>query len=468
MGLFKSIKHALGHTVVLDADEKEKLIIKPPLKKDELKLNTEMHIDDGYDLVLSHLDNICDCLAVGKYKFNDSDTPKLYKFVKAKKTKKGLVSPKAIAADLYYINKNKVFTLPIDMPIKFKAIKDGKKIKAKLEGSFDFKVVDSLKFIKAMRMDYAVLRDDKVKAELSSYCGYYLVDILNKFSFSLAEISDCKLEVLDALKEMLAKDFLSMGLEFSNIKITKVMTNNMLAKKEEQMTDTRIDDIFKSTYGSPIDQKETSSTSEQLRQEILANNIKDDREKEASTVETGSIINLGFGGFTPPKKEETPDDVIVNSTVDEYEKASKAFTANNYKQPNNLVLLGGEEKHREPELVQTMSPPKTEPTNDIMLGRGAISPINNDNKVEIEDIEVQKSRKVELQKIKDSLADEIKRPKVIKENKHICKYCSNKLSPKDAFCSKCGKSTSGKVYCKACGEENSDSNIVCKVCGSKL
>ncbi len=453
MGLFSSIKNAFGQTIVLDANKKTSLVVRQPLKNDMLKLNAEIDVEDGFDAMLCHYDSVCDCLSSGKYKFNDINMPRLSKFVKPRKTKKGMVSPKSIPADIYYVNKSLLEGLTFKTFNKFKAMHNSKVVKIKVLGSFDLRVVDSSKFVTAMLMDYAVLKDDKVKRELGDYVAYAIIDISNKLLFSVDEFNTNGENLINKLTELINKKLVSIGVEVNNIKITKVLMPRSVAVADGGVatTDPRIDDIFNTAYGSPIppDDNKSVESKVEVRQKVLA----------GMAEETPSVINLGYAGSVPISSTPRP------TAEEEYERATEDFAKlNNETKSSTLVFI--DEKSEKVQTLEPTAPQKQE--SDIMLGRSTIPAIDAFKQPEIEDPFVQRQRKKDIEHLKESIEDKIERPKVMKASKNICKYCSNKLSPKDAFCPKCGKSTKNIKYCKACGEENDDSSLICKICGSKM
>lgn len=501
MGLFSAIKNAFGGAIVLDRDKKNDLVIRQPLKNNELKLNSELDVEEGFDVVLCHMDSVCDCLGTGKYKFNDINTPRLYKFVKPRKTSKGLVSPKAIQADIYYVNKANINNLKYLTHRRFKAMHSSKNVKIKIEGTFDVKIADSRKFISTMLDDYATLKDDKVKLELGDYVSYSILKVVEKNMFNLDEFKSNSEALINILNEGVSKDLAKMGVEVSNIKVTDVIAPRLAPNKIElsEKKDNRLDDIFSATYGSPLDGAKLDGQ-EAKRQEVLAGNMK----------ENDAVINLGydsnggalgsagasgnFGGnaFTSSISPNQRINDEQAKTDAEYKKMTESL-ANLNKKSNDLVFISGpngveavdkkEAQAQEPPVQKhAFSPGVTpdfssldnriqnapqKPESDIMLGRTTIHDLHSFGSANIEDDYVQRQRRRDIKNIKESIAEPIDRPKVMKA-KNICKYCSNKLNPKDEFCPKCGKSTRGIKYCKACGEENDENATVCKMCGSKL
>lgn len=488
MGLFSKIKKVIGKTIVLDSDKKDSLITRQQLKNGELKLDSELDVDEGFDVVLCQMDKVCDCLGAGKYRFNDINTPRLYKCVKPKKTAKGYVTPKAIPADVYYVNKTLLSGLTFRTHRKFRAIYESKKVKINIEGTFEAKVVDSRKFVETLLNDYATLENEKVKLELADYVSYSVLNIVEKDVFNVEELKNNSEGILNALNQGVQKELLKIGVEISNIKITGVLAPRFVASKKqlEEKKDDRLENIFNEAYGDPISNAKEKCIENELKQKVL---VGDGGNKE-------NVINLGYGGQgasvaintnkTTFNAYTSGNESSQDDTDAEYKKMTQSL-ARLDKKDNDLVFIGGADgivpTPREPEERKHVFSPGVVPDfstktanvkpnegqeSDIMLGRTAIHNVGEFEKAEIADDFIQRQRKIEINRIKESIQDNIDKPKVIKASKNVCKYCSNKLNANDLFCPKCGKSTKGIKYCKSCGEENEDNATVCKMCGSKF
>jgi len=468
MGLFGAIKNKLTDTITLN-DSQKGLLTRYKLKNDSLKINQEVVVNEDFEAVTCYYDQVCDVLTPGKYKFNDVHMPKLYKNVKAKKTKKGFVPPKSLPADLYYISKTMFGGLTFKTPYRFKMRNGAKLIKVKVAGEFNITVVDSYKFLNSMLMDYSTINADQAKKEIGAYVAYAILKYSQKNIHSANEFSGNDATLIEQLSQVIEKELKSIGLTMSDFKITEIIppvdAENIEPVKK---TDKTLDDIFNTIYNG--EKKAEEETEKKETSEVFVGQKTNSGEAQMSTA---SVINLGFGpsglsATTQPKTEER------NSTVDEYEKASKSFNDDLMaKRQQNLVFLNGRGEQKPQATDQKKEETKKE---DIMLGRNTIGTIDALGKVDIADDFVQANRKVELEALKKSLEEpekEIKRQKVLKEGQEAkvektCRSCGAKYTIKDKFCPKCGKSTLSVRYCKACGEPNDDTALLCKTCGSRL
>ncbi len=493
MGLFGLFKGKSRKGVFIDEGQRA-IVIKHPLKNDVLKIDTELEVKEGYDLVACYYNSVCDCLPSGSYHFTEPSMPKLFKHIKYKKTKKGKVPLKYVTADIYFVSKE-VCPGVTFQSAKFKSLHACKKVKIKLAGTFDVKVTNPHKFVAAMLMDYSTFDEAKAKKEISAYVGYAIAGLADKAIYSVEEFNQRSEALMTKLNEVVEKELKTLGLQISNLQITEVILPKNLTVGENaiEKNDNRLDDIFTTVYGSPI-----SNVSEQKAESenpVLAGGIKLETAKAGDNSTSGGVINLGFGGSQEPgnniisvnnfgKGPEVKQPITEerNSTLDEYEKATKSFNEDfAQRKQQNLVFIDETEK------VQTPEPPQEKKENDLMLGRTAVGTIGPLGKIDIADDFVQKNRKIELNALKESIEpkQEIKRPKVAKapaikpEAKKVgantissgdkkCKSCGTVVDPNVKFCSKCGKSTLSVRYCKACGEKNNDDAIVCAFCGSRL
>lgn len=462
MGLFGAIKNKLTDAISLDASQKG-LVVRQKLKNDSLKINQEVLVDEDFEAITCHYDFVCDVLTAGKYKFNDVHMPKLYKHVKAIKTKKGFATPKSLPADIYYVSKSMFGGLAFKTPFKLKAKHGDKIVKVKVSGEFNVTVVDSCKFLSAMLMDYSTINSEQAKKEIGAYVAYAILDHTQKNLYSINEFNDNSESLLSKLNEVVEKELKSIGLTISDLKITELIPPVGAEKLDPvKKKDNMLDDLFASIHGN---NKEISDDTKKT--EVL---ISTNGEAKAATA---SVINLGFGGSAGGStfgNSEKPEE--RNSTVDEYEKVSKAFNEDlATKRQQNLVFLNGEKK--ELPHIPTEEENKKE---EIMLGRSSIGTVDSLGKVDIADDFVQKNRRIELEALKKSIEEpekEMGRPKLLKPGKEAtvektCKSCGAKYTIKDKFCPKCGKSTLNVRYCKACGDQNDNDALLCKTCGSRL
>ncbi len=464
MGLFGAIKNKLMDTITLDESQKG-LVVRYRLKNDNLKINQEVVVEEGFEVITCYYDNVCDALTAGKYKFNDVHMPKLYKNVKAKKTKKGYATPKSIPADVYFVNKAPFAGVSFKTPFKLKAKYEDKIVKVKVAGEFCVTVADSHKFMTAMLMDYSIINSEQAKKEIGAYVAYAILGHTKKNIYTIEEFNNNSDSLLTKLNEVVEKELKSIGLTITDLKITELIppvgVENLEPVKKKDKT---LDDIFNTVYGENKGEKAEGDDKTEV---FVASGGE-------AQMTNSNVINLGFGGFSGGVNTEnnTQNKEERNTTLDEYEKASKSFNEDlAAKRQQNLVFLNGEKK--ELPHIPTESEQKKE---DIMLGRGAIGTVEALGPVDIADDFVQKNRRIELEALKKSLEEpekEIKRPKVMKPGKEAtvektCKSCGAKYTIKDKFCPKCGKSTLNVRYCKACGDQNENDALLCKTCGSRL
>ena len=473
MGLFGKLNTKSSGAIALDESQQGQFLFRYPLKNNELKVDQIIKVSDGYHFVACYYNKVCDCLLTGDYKFNSAYMPLLFKNLKPKKTKKGLKTPKSLFADVYYFDCKNGYKIEYKTPFKIKSLHKGKPIKIRLEGSFKISLDDCKTFLKAMLMDYGCIDEKKAFLEIADMIAYAMCDLSNRNVFTIEEYNADNEEILKKYTELAEKELLAIGLHIAEFKITNVVLPKGVDTSTFGVTKKKVelDDIYKYL-------EEGKEKPEEQKQEVFVN-----VEKESSAEATApNVINLGFGGGVTTTNTNTEQ--TTNSTVDEYEKATKAFNEDfATKRQQNLVFLANQGKEQQPAPPAPEQQPvahtpeqKTE-KSDIMLGRGAIGTIDALGPVEIADDFVQKNRKVELEELKKIVAapaEEItKRPKVLKEGQEAkvekrCKGCGATYTIKDKFCPKCGKSTLSVRYCKACGEANDDSALLCKMCGSRM
>ncbi len=466
MGLFGKLNTKSSGAIALDESQQGQFLFRYPLKNNEIKVDQIIKVGDGYHVAACYYNKVCDCLLTGDYKFNSAYMPNLFKYLKPKKTKKGLKTPKSLFADIYYFDSRNKYKIEYKTPFKIRSLHKGKPIKIRLEGSFEISLDDCKAFLKAIFMDYGCIDEKKAFLEIADMIAYAMCDLSNRNVFTIEEYNSNNEEILKKYAELAEKELLAIGLHIAEFKITNVVlpkgvdTSSYGTMKKSS----ELEDIYK--YAA----EENQEQKQEQKQEVFVNV---EKESSAEATSAPSIINLGFGGGIVSANSNT--EPTTNSTVDEYEKATKAFNEDlNAKRQQNLVFLTNQGKEQQP---APPTPEQKPEKRDIMLGRNTIGTVDVLGPVEIADDFVQKNRKVELEQLKKIVsepAEEIaKRPKVLKEGQEAkvekrCKGCGATYTIKDKFCPKCGKSTLSVRYCKACGEANDDSALLCKMCGSRM
>lgn len=463
MGLFGAIKNKFTDSIYL-SDSQKGLVVRQRLKRDSLRINQEVVVNEGFEVVTCHFDYVCDLLPVGKYKFNDVHMPKLYKHVKAKKTKKGFTPPKALPADIYYISKTLFGGLTFKTPYKLKAKCGDKIIKAKVKGTFNITVANSHKFLSTMLMDYSTINSEQAKREIGAYVSYAILKHTQKNLYTIEEFNNNSDSLMSKLNEIVEKELKSIGLAVSDLKITELIPPVGVEKIETvNKKDKSIEEMLASICGSAKPEKQIKEDAS----EVFVTSTGETQQAKSN------VINLGFGGFSTNGNTTNANTKQEGnaSTLDEYEKASKSFNENlAAAKQQKLVFLNGERKEL-PHIPSVDSSKK----DDIMLGREPIKTVETLGKIDIADPFVQKNRRIELEALKKSIEtpEDFGRPKVLKPGKEAtiektCKSCGAKYNIKDKFCPKCGKSTLNIRYCRACGDQNENDALLCKTCGSRL
>ena len=465
MGFFSKL---FKKTVSLDQNSKDELVEMCVLKNNELKLNSELMVEDGYFCVIMHFDTMCDVLSSGKYKVNDVDTPRLYKFARTIKTKKGTINPKSVIADVYFVNMHKLQNNTFKSPYKIISYQGDKRVKVKIKGTFSVKVEDAKKLMASLLNDYAVLNKKVAIKEITAILSYAICDILNDKKTKLKDLQQKDPSLLVELGDKANKALAHLGVVFDDINITEV--------------------ILPKNYVEPVEHSEEikfeEKEKEQIKEKIPVMVSANGGEQEAKA-NTDNVINLGYSG-TSPTYSPSP------SSQEIYEQYSKQFDiqneqikplqntphllGNNHQEENNSKYSNFNEKTNPDNLTQQINLLGKQSDKEKTLSIDEYIERGKEIESIKEYINSDSANQSEKQKLKNNTQKrqekvDIKQQenKNYKENDYkTCRSCGQRVGVDAKFCSNCGCSTSNEIVCKACGAKNIGEAKFCKICGSKL
>ncbi len=461
--MFGLLKKLFSKPITTDESDSNELVDMCYLKNNELKLNSELMVENNYYCIIMHYDDMCDILASGKYKANDRDLPRLMRYAKTIKTKKGPIAPKSVPADIYFVNMNPIKDNCFKSPYKVVLLDGDKKVKTRVYGSYTIKADSPTKLIAALKSDYDCIRKGVAIKELSAIIGYIIGEIAYKEKLKLKDLQEPTQDIIDLLTERLNKKLDQYGCILSDLKISKVVLPKNYVEKQFEIEDAK----------PKTKQKHIPEEIEEEPVPVMA------RGEQEATVNTDNVINLGYGDMQPePATKQSAQEI--------YEAYSKQFASNNVTTTSDQAapnILSGVAKEPAEERVQTLEPTPPAPNDDKdvinLLGGHAIASQQEvaSRKQEINDIKSfvlgetkkEEPKTQEKQPEKPVVPQEDKpkpqeKPKTIK----TCPVCAQTMALDARFCSNCGANVSEEIICKACGTKNQGDAKFCKICGSKL
>lgn len=465
MGFFKKL---MGKSVSLDNASHEELIEMCDLKGGELKLNSDLMVEEGYYCALVHLDKICDILPSGKYKVDKINTPRLMQYAKDIKTKKGTVSPKAVIADVYFINISKLENNLFKCPYKITVQDFDVRVKVKVSGTFSIKIEDVKKALAALLNDYAYLKKKDAIKELSAVLGYAMYDVLLSEKFTLHSLQNISEDTMQNIIQKVNKKTKAYGVTYSDIKITNIDLPDNYQESSVLIEETEFD--------KPQPKQEPEKQGVKEKEPVL---VATNGDKEAS-VNTDSVINLGYGGPTPQPTHS-------NASAQElYESYTKKFESNqqNYSPLSSAPnILGSSQTGILQNRNESAASTSGEELNLLGTNKSIVTPQPNlsvneyiergkmidDLKEFVGEPKTRKPFVVEDDHYYEFMPDEIYEVPMPNEVRYkTCMTCGQRVGMDARFCSSCGSSVGDVIICKACGTKNQGDARFCKICGSKL
>lgn len=474
MGLFTKFKMLFNKSITLLPHQRNDVVSFVKLKKNMIKIGTELLVGDDYNLVSVYFNKVCDVLGPGEYKADEVSLPKLFRHSKAYFSKKGLFTPKMVTTDLYYVC-TRAFTHYVFMTNdRIIAHHKEKKVKLKLEGTFTMKITNAEKLMEALCNDYAVIRNKQAVKDITSTIASKISKVLNSKQFSLTDYLSSKEKIAEILNEEInlyiekyglsAKDFF-----INNVILPKKVAAQSLLDKQQVVSENNIDIVkiveerlnniekdlnmayVESANGSTVKQAKESSDDVGLNKDLnLEKDIKDD------------IFIIDDNTQIKTKKSTTQS---FNESID---AASSTQSWQGTNQNDFTTFSFSSQSQPEPIIIEEIKPAEPPaPISEAELSDDFIDGV------------IEKIEKRKKQKKRDRLAEILNQADItfgqekssailnIKPTKK-CSSCKAELQADAKFCSKCGASTEGLKTCPCCGAKNFPTASACCVCKSLL
>jgi hypothetical protein len=459
MSWFFGFKNIFIKKISLPQNKSGDLVFRFKLKNDLLKLGTQAEILEGFNLVTTHYNHVCDVIPQGDVELSGATMPELLKFNKKQVTSKGEFIPTSLTADVYFVSTAERSNYPFKTPNYIETTGEQGKVKIRLEGTFSLQVVNTRRFMQAFLDSYAIVKDKDVVRDLSYHIGKLVEQSFGKNDFVLSDYLGRRQKILDIIIENIHQFEIDNGL-----KITKIFISNVIVPKR-----------YKMSKGFLQDSKQADFNSEDLFKlvENRLNNLQDDMmtvatdksgsqtvyEKNASAKNTSSPNQNdtfaerpnAFGATTEPF-----DDTVYSSNFDqqapkiiiEEDSSSKNVSQNTSATKNEKDAVDSPNSNfAENSFSQSASvsaqPPKKETAKQSTSPAGFENNQNKANSSSVEDKNQSKEDKPNFEE--DDKAKQ-------------SQDCATQSSAKE----------SKLITCPCCGAKNIEGVQYCCVCKSKL
>ena len=506
MKFIETLKSLFNKNISILSFQREDLVSFVKLKNNSIKINASVEVEEGYNFIIVYYNKVCDILQAGNHKFNEDTIPKLYRFSKTPFGLKALTT-RSIDCDAYYVNLkmfNNNHFKTIDRVIAFS---DKQKIKVKLDGTFSMQVCDTLKFMKALCNDYAVIRNKKTIREICSTVGYEVSKALNGKNFSVDDYIFNRDKITATIEELVNNHTNTFGIQVSGFKIGQVIIN------KKYLNDVQLDAIekeesLKQNIETMSEQSEDNIESSQKELGVIYAGCGEEKQASAKGENSTSISSEGKESGIVAKDSKSLEN---NKLTKDFEKqleesANKILENTNFKKEEDIIIketINTKPKNAE-STIDSVSIRRQYVGTSYYGGKSAISnSINNpygngskdyykqpepkiigeenfsEDSISLNQTTEEKSNKSIhiVKKVKQDIKDKKDLNKEIANGKHDivnkpkkrCSVCGENIEEDNAkFCEKCGNKINNYKKCACCGAKNLGDAKSCCVCKSVL
>ncbi len=466
MGFFSFFSNLIKKKAIsLPEKYKGDIVYFVPLKNNSIELGTNVQIEHGYNLVVCYHNKVLDILRddEGEVKLEDVTVPRLFREHHHMLVKKGIVTPKTLPADIYFV-KIDGHNLSFKTHEKFLCKTPNGKMRIRLLGNFDFCIKDMRKFMGVFSSEFAVLRNKTLGREISILVADEVSKILDKAELSFDIYTTCKEKVQDLVLSKLSKLCVSLGIDITAIRIDDLI----IPKKEKTLHDLALKRGQEDVFLTHVEQELNSAQKPQEKVFVTVSNSEIILGKENSLQGNDTFSNNSATNSSANiEKVNNYSNFNTQSGENSFSsgKSDKnSFGSENYSNFNNFNSnnVGNAPENNSWNTFEPVSVQK-EPNLFKKEDEGVQALENYMTSHQKDNDNVGNGDKISVSDSKNDCYD-IKNEILTKK----CPRCGENIDQNSNFCKKCGSQVSGFVVCPCCGAKNTDESEICMVCKSKL
>lgn len=456
MGIFSFFSNLIKKKAIsLPEKYKGDIVYFVPLKNNSIELGTKVQIEHGYNLVVAYHNKVLDILRddEGEVKLEDITVPRLFREHHHMLAKKGIVTPKTLPADIYFV-KLDGHNLSFKTHEKFLCKTPNGKMKIRLLGNFDFCIKDMRKFMGVFCSEFAVVRNKTLGREISILVADEVSKILDKAELSFDIYTTCKEKVQDLILSKLSKLCVSLGIDITAIRIDDLI----IPKKEKKLHDLVLKRGQEDEFLTHVEQELNSAQKPQEKVFVTASNNEIILGKEeanmGSALSNGSSFSNAVQGESSVNFNSQNDSNLFLGGDNKNNFGSDNSTYNNFNSNNAGKVLENENWNGFEQTSQQKEPNLFE---------------NDDESVQaIENYMAKHGKSDKETEIGDNKKNSLTNDNKVDNSTMKCPRCGENIDGNSNFCKKCGSQIGGLVVCPCCGAKNSAGSESCMVCKSKL
>ncbi len=231
MGLFSFVKSQLLKNIEWTDDSKNTIVYKYPMDGRQIMMGSKLTVRESQKAVFVNKGKLADVFEPGLHTLTTSNLPYLTKLLN---WAHGFNSP--FYSDVYYVNTKQFTNIKwgTSNPITMRD-KDFGTIRIKSYGTYAFRVVDPVVFLKELFGTNSTFKTEDITSYLKSMLVASISDTIAESKISALDLTCNLLEFNKVAQGMVNEHFAKLGLELTNL----VIENISFPEEVEKAIDTR-------------------------------------------------------------------------------------------------------------------------------------------------------------------------------------------------------------------------------------
>lgn len=222
MGLISKIKKLFSNKIdATDVSDNELISL---VSNQAIKFGKKLEVPQNFVAVFVAKGKVADVFNEGSYRLEVGCIPILTRILKLTKPDRKGNLPNRFSAQLYLINL-KPFLEQKFASFNSVLIKDKKykNLKVRLEGKFDFQIINSVDFVEAMLTQYGLIKESIARREISCWVAELTTKRVQKNKPKVEDLHARATKCFEGVIDYVNKDLFDCGVKITSIEVTNTI-----------------------------------------------------------------------------------------------------------------------------------------------------------------------------------------------------------------------------------------------------